>query len=1207
MHSDCSQECPFQIIQSSQQKYFETQIDFKYMNGEIRVEVKMNCSNEKVCLMVDTGADISILKPDKVSKDSIIHHGEKVTVSGVTDPKRISSIGRLTSKLHINNIAFPHDFQVIIDERIRLRCDGILGSDFLLKYGANINFESFQIKLRYQLESFQIKSVTKNEHFYENFEGKFDKEITLKPIPNHFSISVLRSDNSDKVKDPDERTRVILKFIDMSKLSDEQKNCLFDMCFKYCRAFLLEGDAFKHTNVTEHFIELKPGTTPIFIKQYRIPESHKFEIQRQISELESKGIIEKSDSPWNSPLLLVPKKTECKNEKKFRMVIDYRKLNSVTISQSYPIPLVDEIIDQMRGAKIFTVLDLHGAFHQIPLSEKCKQYTAFSTAYDKYHFNSSPFGLVGSPFTWLRTISTVLKGIVGRNVFVYMDDIIIHSKTIMEHRQTIETVLKKLIEHNLKLNIEKSKFFQSEVSYLGHIISAEGMKTDPRKTSCMNKFPTPTNVTDIQRFLGMCNYYRRYVEGYAKIARPLYQLCRKDVPFLWSDKCENAFNQLKASLTSPPILIFPDFSDTFIVTTDASEFAIGAVISQGYIPNDRPIQFFSKSLSKAQINYSTIEKELLAILTAVETFKYYLYGRIFLIVTDHKPLTYLLTSKNLTGRLHRWKFSLMEFQFKIVHRKGTQNVVADALSRINIPEEKCEEHKLSIAQTRQGTRNNAAGKDTRIFFPEKCNMLIELKDFDHIFYFFENTNCRMHKNLEHKLKTKLNVPEFFLENELFSVNENRTVARISSVLRTEKQIKDIESCLEKITKFCKGKNFQKIAFNVDFRELKDYLQFKFSLHKLTEGTNLEITIYLNKVIELTLTEDINKVLEAYHDTKLGGHAGFERMKNTIRRHFSWPRMSKDIKKYVENCSVCEQSKVQRHTKAPLQISSTASEPFEKIYLDLVGPISPQSEDGNKYIFTCNCDLSKYAIAVAIPDATALTTAKSLIHNIILRYGIPKEIVTDNGTNFISQTLKEVNRLLKVKRIFTTPYHPQSNQVERFHRSLSEYLKAYIQSDQTNWDKYIDYAIFCYNITCNSSTGFTPFELVFGRKMELPCGFTKDSTPIYNYDNYASDLRTKLKMSYELARENLIKRKQQNKIQHDRRLNNVSLRRNDLVLVIKNQKDGKFERPYEGPYRVERMVTPVIVQLRKGKKPIRVHIDKVKKARASYEKVPPIIA
>lgn len=224
--------------------------------------------------------------------------------------------------------------------------------------------------------------------------------------------------------------------------------------------------------------------------------------------------MEKSDSPWNSPLLLVPKKSNENGERKFRLVIDYRKLNSVTVSQSYPIPLVDEIIDQMKGAKFFTVLDLHGAFHQIPLNEKCKQYTAFSTAYEKYHFNSSPFGLVGSPFTWLRTISTVLKGIIGKNVFVYMDDIIIHSETVLEHKQIIETVLKKLIENNLKLNIEKSEFFQSEVSYFGHIISAEGMKTDPRKTSCMNNFPIPTNVTE---------YYRRY----AKIARPLYQLCKK--------------------------------------------------------------------------------------------------------------------------------------------------------------------------------------------------------------------------------------------------------------------------------------------------------------------------------------------------------------------------------------------------------------------------------------------------------------------------------------------------------------------------------------------------------------------------------------------------------------------------------------------------------------------------------------------------------
>lgn len=346
-----------------------------------------------------------------------------------------------------------------------------------------------------------------------------------------------------------------------------------------------------------------------------------------------------------------------------------------------------------------------------------------------------------------------------------------------------------------------------------------------------------------------------------------------------------------------------------------------------------------------------------------------------------------------------------------------------------------------------------------IILQKGVTWLVESKDFDHIFYFFEKENCQLHKKLEHKLRIKINVPNSFRKNGLFSIDEQRTGIKISYVLRTQIQIEGIENCFERVINFCGSKKFKNVAINVDFKEPKNYFQFKLFLYQNVNKADLKNTIFLNRIIEITSVEDINNVLETYHDTKLGGHTGFERLKNTIRKYFSWHNMSKDIKEYVENCPSCEKTKIQRHTKAPLQISSTASEPFEKIFLDLVGPISPQSEDGNKYIFTCNCDLSKFAIAVAIPDATAIITAKTLIHNVILKYGIPKEIVTDNGTNFISQTLKEVNKLLKIKKIFTTLYHPQSNQVERFHRSLSEYLKAHIETDQVNWDRYITTTLF----------------------------------------------------------------------------------------------------------------------------------------------------
>lgn len=368
-----------------------------------------------------------------------------------------------------------------------------------------------------------------------------------------------------------------------------------------------------------------------------------------------------------------------------------------------------------------------------------------------------------------------------------------------------------------------------------------------------------------------------------------------------------------------------------------------------------------------------------------------------------------------------------------------------------------------------------------------------------------------------------------------------------------------------------------------------------------------MTLYLNKIIEISTEEQIGLILETYHKTLLGGHVGFERMKNNIRKFYTWKNMTRDIKEYVRNCDVCEKTKIHKHTKPPLQISSTAFSPFEKVYMDLVCPISPVGSKGNIYIFTCNCDLTKYAMAVPMKDGSALSTAKAFMHGVILRHGFPKEIVSDNGTNFVSETMKEVAKLLRIKKILTTPYHPQANQIERFHRSLVNYMKAFVKNDATYWDVYLDYAVFSYNISHNSTTGYSPFELVYGHAMELPTPILNERIN-YNYDSYANEIKSKLRHCHELARQNVIKRKDANKEQYDRsHKTTINLKKNDLVLILKNKKNYKFDDPYEGPYRVDRMLSPVTVLIRKGKKSIRTHLNKIKVAEADYgNKIPPMI-
>lgn len=419
---------------------------------------------------------------------------------------------------------------------------------------------------------------------------------------------------------------------------------------EFSDAFYIDGDLLKTTDVYEHSFKLKPDKDVVFVRQYRI---QKIEISKQVQELLDKDIIEKSTSRFNSPLLLVKKRTEENQKPNYRLVIDYRKLNEATINQSYPMPLIDEITDNLHDSENFTILDVYSAFHQILLRNDCRYLTAFSTSHEDYQFKCTPFGLQSSPIAWLYTINAVLRDFTNRNVFWYMDDIIIHEKNEKCNLQLVRKILKQIIKHNLKLKPEKCLFFQANVKFLGYRISKNGLEIDNEKMKCIKLYPRPKTTQEVMRFCGFINF--------AKIARPLYNLCKKDHKFLWDTKCEEAFEKLKLALITPPVLAFPRFDLDFILCTDASQISCSGILANRDGKDERPIQYFSRSLNDAQTPYSTIELKLLAIIWSVEWFRPYLYGRKFYIYTDHKPLIFLFNNKNMSSRLHRWRLTLMEY------------------------------------------------------------------------------------------------------------------------------------------------------------------------------------------------------------------------------------------------------------------------------------------------------------------------------------------------------------------------------------------------------------------------------------------------------------------------------------------------------------------------------------------------------------------
>lgn len=465
-------------------------------------------------------------------------------------------------------------------------------------------------------------------------------------------------------------------------LNNEEKNALSNILEEYESIFPKTNEPLSHTSAIKHEIKTT-DEIPIYSKSYRYPECYKEEISNQVNKLLSENIIRESYSPWSSPVWMVPKKLDNSGKKKYRMVIDYRKLNAKTIDDKFPIPNITDVLDKLGKNIYFTILDLASGFHQIEMDENSISKTAFNTDKGHFEFCRVPFGLKNAPATFQRLMNHVLRDYINKICLVYLDDIIILGTSLKEHIENIRKIFKRLKQYNLKIQIDKSEFLRKEVAYLGHIVSQDGIKPNPTKIEAVKNYPIPKTQKEIKSYLGLLGYYRKFIPDFSKLTKPLTKCLKKGNKININDKeYIESFEHSKEILTNAPLLQYPDFSKQFILSTDASDFAIGAILSQNVNGQDLPIAYASRTLNNHEINYSTTEKELLGIVWATKYFRPYLYGVKFVIRTDHQPLTWLMNLKDPSSKLMRWKIKLDEYSFDIEYKKGKFNTNADALSRI---------------------------------------------------------------------------------------------------------------------------------------------------------------------------------------------------------------------------------------------------------------------------------------------------------------------------------------------------------------------------------------------------------------------------------------------------------------------------------------------------------------------------------------------
>eukprot|EP00731_Ephydatia_muelleri_P025294 Em0017g377a len=463
---------------------------------------------------------------------------------------------------------------------------------------------------------------------------------------------------------------------DAEDLSSEERKQLKELLHRFSDVISLSDSDIGRTEMIQHHINTE-NAKPVKQAPRRLPFHHLKEVKKLVESMLDNNVIEPSNGPWASPIVLVKKK-----DGSTRFCVDFRQLNSVTRKDAHPIPRIDETLDALHGACWFSTLDLASGYWQVKVAPEDREKTAFTTPYGLYQFCVMPFGLCNAPSTFQRLMELVLAGLHWSSCLVYLDDIIIYSRTVKEHLTRLEEVLERLQAAGMKLKPKKCRLLRRKVNYLGYIVSSGGVQTDPLKVECILSWPSPTTQKELRQFLGLASYYRRFVKGFASIAAPLNHLLEKGKPWEWTKVCEHAFSSLKKMLTTSPILAYPDFEIEFTVDCDASGDGLGAVLSQCIGGGENVISYASRSLTKPEKKYCATRKEMLALVWAVGQFRPYLLGRPFTVRTDHSALQWLYSFKEPEGQVARWLESLAEYEFTVQHRPGKKHTNADALSRV---------------------------------------------------------------------------------------------------------------------------------------------------------------------------------------------------------------------------------------------------------------------------------------------------------------------------------------------------------------------------------------------------------------------------------------------------------------------------------------------------------------------------------------------
>ena len=862
----------------------------------------------------------------------------------------------------------------------------------------------------------------------------------------------------------------------------------------------------------DHRIELVPDAKPTSRPTFRMSAWELGELKKQLEELTKSGFIQPSKSPFGAPILFVKKK-----DGTMRMCVDYRALNEITVKNKYALPRVDELFDRLQGAKYFSKIDLRSGYHQIRIDPADVPKTAFRTRYGHFEFLVLPFGLTNAPATFMRLMNETFGEQLDDFVIVFLDDILIFSRTIEEHEQHVRTVLEILRREKLFAKESKCELFKTEVEFLGHIVGRDGIRMMEGKVKAVQDWPTPTKATHVRSFLGTAGYYRRFIKDFSAIAAPLTELTKESVKFDWGHQQEAAFRRLKVAIAEEPILILPDPSLPFVVHTDASGFAVGAVLQQDQGKGLQPVAFLSKKMLDAETRYPVHEQELLAIIHALSTWRHYLHGAKFKVLTDHKSLQYFKTQPLLSGRQSRWKDVIANFDFDIEYIEGTTNVVADGLSRR----------------------------------PDHATHSSQLLSMGH------DEAVPQYRVLHHQSSS-----------ELLTLLRVESASEASGV---ESRISAATSMLADIFEASKRDAAYIRLLKKKVTELK-----KEQLHIEGGLVYFKATrLYLPDDRALR-----TRILQECHDAPTGGHLGKDKTIDQVKRRFYWPKMDAEIQEYVTGCDACQRNKPSHQAKIGLlQPLPIPDRPWQQVSMDLITQL-PRSRQGNDAIVVFVDKLTKMVHYVATTtNVSAPQLSQLFLREVCRLHGVPESILSDRDPRFTAHFWRALWDQLGTKLTMSTAYHPQTDgQTERANQTLEVMLRSYVNWRQTDWDEHLATLEMAVNNAKQASTGFSPFYLNYGQEVQLPLDAALRAARVCKNPEAADRIR-RLKEDLEKAKDSIRQAQQRQGHYADQHRREVKLTVGDQVLLSTehlklkggDRRTPKFSFKYIGPFSVKRVV------------------------------------